>query len=696
MDFFERQDDARKKTKILVFYFILALVGIVLSIYALVVFGLSLTGNAAGRGGYDTGYARAPVAVAFWQPEVFLATAGGVLAVVLLGSGFKSLSLSAGGSVVAKELGGRRIDQNTTDADERKLMNVVEEMAIAAGVPVPEVYLMENESGINAFAAGRTPSDAVIGVTRGCVKLLSRDELQGVIAHEFSHILNGDMRLNLRLIGLLFGILMLSILGRIILRSALFSGGSRSNDGKGNSGFPIMLLGLGLLIIGYIGVLFGHLIKSAVSRQREFLADASAVQFTRNPDGIGGALKKIGGLSQGSRIEDPHAEEASHMFFSNGLKASFSEAFATHPPLSQRIKAIDPSWDGKFPEVALPSMSSSMGSRDNRSGQRRRGDEFGFEGSGEAGLSGLIARAIAEEPAPKRAASRPAAASGDAAGDFMKSVTAGGAVASIGRLDDAQIAMARKIHREFPDDWLRAVRNESGAQALVFALLLAQDDALRSGELEYLAKGVDPLTYETTLYFHGEIHDLHSSRKLALVDLGIPALRRLSPREYERFTDLMKHLISSDRKVNLFEFSLQKIIRRHLDLYFHRTQPPRVRYQTIAPLAEDATVLLSTLAFLGAREEADALAAFRAGAATLEPEIGGKLEVKPGDACGLPRIDAALDRFDAAAPMVKKLLLHACGTTVMADGTVVSDEAELLRAIADTIGCPIPPFIQEA
>jgi Zn-dependent protease with chaperone function len=690
MDFFERQDDARKKTKLLVFYFILAVVGVVVSIYALVVFGLSFTGKPQGSGGYRSG--RPPAKIAVWQPDVFLSTAGGVLIVVLLGSGFKSLSLSAGGSAVAKELGGRRIDQNTTDADERKLMNVVEEMAIAAGVPVPEVYLMENESGINAFAAGRTPSDAVIGVTRGCVKLLSRDELQGVIAHEFSHILNGDMRLNLRLIGLLFGILMLSILGRIILRSSMYSGGSRSSDGKGNGAFPIMLFGLGLTIIGSIGVLFGHLIKSAVSRQREFLADASAVQFTRNPDGIGGALKKIGGLAYGSRIEDPHAEEASHMFFANGLKASFSEAFATHPPLAQRIKAIDPSWDGKFERVNLPSMSSSMGSRDNRSGQRPRGDTFGFENAGTAGLSGLIARAIAAEERTEPAPKRPPAT----AGAPMKPPTAGATIASIGRLDDAQIAMARQIHADFPDDWLRAVRNESGAQALVFALLLAQDDDLRSGELEFLARGTDSLTYQTTLFFHGQLGDLHSSRKLALVDLGIPALRRLSPQEYQRFIDLMQHLISSDRKVNLFEFTLQKIVKRHLDLYFRRTQPPRIRYQAFAPLADDAAVLLSTLAFLGAKEEADALAAFRAGAATLESEIGGRLEVKPGNECGLPRIDEALDRFDAAAPMVKKKLLHACGTTVMADGKVVSDEAELLRAIADTIGCPIPPFIQEA
>ncbi|MEM9478948.1 MAG: M48 family metallopeptidase [Verrucomicrobiota bacterium] len=675
MDFFERQDDARKKSKILIVYFVLAVIGIIAAIYLLLAFGLSMTGDIQ-RSGYNEFEISAPASKSLWNPELLFGTSIGVLAVVLLGSGFKTMSLGAGGSVIARELGGRKLDSNTTDADERKLMNVVEEMAIASGVPVPEVYLMENEHGINAFAAGLSPSDAVVGVTRGCMKLLNRDELQGVIAHEFSHILNGDMKLNLRLIGLLFGILMLSLLGRIIMRTAYYSGSGRSNSGK-NNGLPLLLFGLALMIIGYIGVLFGHLIKSAISRQREFLADASAVQFTRNPDGIGGALKKIGGLSYGSKIVDPHAEEASHMFFANGMAKSFSQAFATHPPLRQRIKAIEPHWDGKFPKVSLPEISSSMDGRHSRG----RGAV--------AGLSGLA------PSAGGTSTGNPSARDQADIEDFFSSMAVAKSIDSIGQISEDQIRAAQSIHREFPENWLHAVHNESGAQALIFAMLLAQDDALRGEELKMLGSSTDRVTYDTTVQLHQEFGDLHSSRKIALIDLAVPTLRKLSPGEYDRFVQIMRHLIASDQKVDLFEFMLQKIIQRHLDIHFKRHPRIRIRYNSISQLADDAEILLSTLAFLGTKKEEKARKAFDAGASEIESAIGGKLDVRSGDECGLQRIDEALNRFELAAPLVKKRLLLACGKTVMADEKIVSDEAELLRTIADTIGCPIPPFVKE-
>ena len=268
-----------------------------------------------------------------WNPQLFLVATVGTLSVIALGSGFKTLELAQGGSTVATMLGGRLVDPTTSDPDERKLRNVVEEMAIAAGVPVPQVYLLPEERGINAFAAGHSTSDAVVAVTAGAVRLLTRDELQGVIGHEFSHILNGDMRLNLRLMGIIFGILCLTVIGRVLLYTR-----SRSSKDKN----PLPLLGLALIVIGWVGVFFGRLIQAAVSRQREFLADASSVQFTRNPAGLAGALKKIGGLEFGSKLEAAHAEEASHMFFGNGMGESFFHMMDTHPPLAERIKAIDP------------------------------------------------------------------------------------------------------------------------------------------------------------------------------------------------------------------------------------------------------------------------------------------------------------------------------------------------------------------
>jgi Zn-dependent protease with chaperone function len=329
MDFFEHQDKARKHTKVLVLYFGIAVLCIIASVYfvSLLIFH-----------GYDASKGPGAPAVPFvlWDFTLFIRVVLGTLGVVLIGSLYKTYALSKGGSVVAESLGGRLVTLDTTDPDERKLRNVIEEMAIAAGVPVPKVYVLDEEAGINAFAAGHAPGDAAIGVTRGCMTLLNRDELQGVIGHEFSHILNGDMRLNLRVMGVIFGIVCLAVVGRVLIYSR---GGDRGRA-------PLMVLGLALMVIGAIGAFFGRLIQAALSRQREFLADASAVQFTRNPAGLSGALQKIGGA--GSKVGSVHAGEASHLFFGNGLGKPFLGAMATHPPLDERIRAIDPGWDGTF------------------------------------------------------------------------------------------------------------------------------------------------------------------------------------------------------------------------------------------------------------------------------------------------------------------------------------------------------------
>ncbi len=338
MDFFAQQARARKNTKVLVVYFVIAVLCIIASVY--IVSLLIFYGTASQEPDSS------PVELVLWDPQLLLYVVLGTLGVVVAGSLYKTLALAKGGSAVAESLGGRLVPADPADPDERKLRNVVEEMAIAAGVPVPKIYVLDDEQGINAFAAGHTPGDAALGVTRGCITLLDRDELQGVIGHEFSHILNGDMRLNLRLMGVIFGIVCLAVVGRILLYS---------RGGRGRN--PLMLLGLALIVIGAIGVFFGRLIQAALSRQREFLADASAVQFTRNPAGLSGALQKIGGF--GSKVESAHAGEASHMFFGNGVGKPFLNALATHPPLDQRIRAIDPDWDGTFESITTGLNSTS-------------------------------------------------------------------------------------------------------------------------------------------------------------------------------------------------------------------------------------------------------------------------------------------------------------------------------------------------
>jgi len=329
MDFFEAQDSAHRHSRTLLLLFLVAVVALICAVYLTLLLALGLF---AGGGGGD--------------PRIFGLVAVGMILLIGGGSAYRTAQLRRGGAAVAEMLGGRRIEAGTSDPAEQRLRNVVEEMSIAAGVPVPEIFVLDAESGINAFAAGHSQHDAAVAMSRGALERLDRDELQGVVAHEFSHILNGDMQLNIRLIGILFGIFLLAVTGRGILR------GSGRRRGKGNA--QIVLMGVALLVLGYIGVFVGRLIQAAVSRQREFLADASAVQFTRNPDGIAGALRKIEG-EVGSRILNHHAQELAHLFFADGMSGAFVRAMATHPPLEERIRRLDPRGTGALrPQTGDP------------------------------------------------------------------------------------------------------------------------------------------------------------------------------------------------------------------------------------------------------------------------------------------------------------------------------------------------------
>ena len=647
MDFFERQDKARKNTKLLVFYFIIAVALIIAAIYfaSLLVFA-GVSANAQRHG--------APPQIALWNPRLFMYAALGTLAVVACGSAFKISQLASGGGGVAQSLGGRLLASNTTDPDERKLLNVVEEMALASGVAVPQVYVLDREMGINAFAAGHSPSDAAIGVTRGCMQLLKRDELQGVIAHEFSHILNGDMRLNLRLMGIIFGILCLAVIGRILIYTR----------GRKN---PLPLLGLALIIVGWVGVFFGRLIQAAVSRQREFLADASAVQFTRNPAGLSGALQKIGGLAYGSRLESPHAAEASHMFFGNGVREVSLHALATHPPLEQRILAIDPQWDGNFPRVALPKRDNVV-------------EEVAPKPRG-AGMPPII-------PFP-----RPHAASLTAAGLTSTSVRTQTVLPNLGNPTPLHLRYAEELRDSLPASVQSAVRDPVAAVALIYAMLLSHDDTTRQEQLSQLVKQTTPTIQGKILDLLPEVQSFAKHARLPLVELAMPALRSLGADEFKQFTRTLKWLIESDRQIDLFEFVLQKILHRHLEPHFTRTRPATIQYYSIKPLIADCAVLLSALAQIGS-PDADAIEkAFRTGVPYLRA-AGFEIVLCSRDKCGLAQIDTALSRLALAVPQIKKNLIEACVHVVGADGVIQEGEAELLRAIADTLDCPIPPFVK--
>lgn len=610
MDFFDKQARAGRKTKWLIAYFFLAVLGIIVTLQ--IVFALLLE-------------------MPLTDPELLGMVAAGVVSMVFLGSVVKSMELSTGGRAVAAMLGGTPVDLNSSEPAEQRLINVVEEMSIASGVPVPEIYVLE-DLAINAFAAGHGPGDTAIGVTRGCIEQLSRDELQGVIGHEFSHILHGDMRLNIRLIGLLNGILFLALIGGFLIRMGIYSPRSSDSDGRSKvAGFAIFVGGgLALYLVGWIGVFFGKLIKAAVCRQREFLADASSVQYTRNPEGLAGALAKIAKFS--SKLESPRAEEASHMFFGNGLGDSWLALLATHPPIEERIQEIAPGFD--------------------------------------------IAAAKARAPIPARR--KPATIVG---GRLAESLLPG----------QPRMAEAAALLSGLPAPARSACRELHGACALVYALLLSDDAKLRERQIS-LIDADDALRAEILSHYAGR-SGLSSAQRLGLVDIAIPTLRHLSHEQYAVFRNRVKLLVEADGQIALFEYTLQKILLRHLDLYFTNATGTAVRYRSLLPILPEAGILLSVLTSVdpGSAEHRDA--AFRSGVTELLVKPSA-FPLERSETFTLLDFDRALDKVALAAPDVKRTILTACGAVVMHDGEVNDEEVEFLRAISDTLDCPVPPFIR--
>jgi Zn-dependent protease with chaperone function len=638
LDFFQHQDQARKASRLLLLYFTLAVIAIVLSVHFAVSF-LLMWVSSDGPEPFD-----------WWQLDRFVVLAGGALLVIAAGSLYKIWRLSDGGHTVARLLGGRPVDPNTSDPAERRLLNVVEEMAIAAGLPVPTVYLLDREEGINAFAAGFTPQDAVLGVTKGTMGLLNREELQGVIAHEFSHIFNGDMRMNLRLMGVLHGILVIALIGYFILRSTVRAASSNRKGGAVLLALP--LLGVALVAIGYVGVFFGRAIKSAVSRQRELLADASAVQFTRNAHGVAGALKKIGGLAQGSLIMSPHAEQASHFFFSDGklgkvrmalAGASHFDFLATHPPLGERIKRIDKSWNGVYPKVEPNAF-------------------------------------VGPEPTP---------APGDKRAAQLFTALPAQLTALIGTLNQVHLDYAKRLLSGIPERVRAAVHDPSAARGVVLALLTSRAPEVRQRQFQNLAGSDELLSRETS-----ELVPLLESSprevRLPLLDMALPALRRLSPAQYQDFMRHVESFVRADRQIDLFEYTLTHVLKRHLEPTFSRTRPPTVEFYALATLRKECAVLLSAVAHAGHKEPEGAQRAFAQGAKELN---GMSLSLVPLEQAGLVGVRNSLARLERLSPKLKKDVMRAFIAASAFDSTITVGEGEVLRAIADSLGLPMPPFL---
>ncbi|MEO7478251.1 MAG: M48 family metallopeptidase [Lysobacteraceae bacterium] len=631
MNFFEHQEAARRTSKRLMLLFAMAVIGIVIAVDFGVMVGLGVLSKSPGQ---ITG-------------ALFLSTII-TLAVIGISSMVRTAGLRGGGGKVAVELGATPVAEDTTDFQYRRLRNVIEEIAIASGVPVPQIYVLEEEAAINAFASGWAPTDAAITVTRGALDHLNRDELQGVIAHEFSHVLNGDMRLNIRLIGILFGILVLAIIGRKVLLNVR---GGRNSKNAG----PVLLIALALLVAGYVGLFFGRLIKAGLSRQREYLADASAVQFTRQTTGIAGALKKVGGLAAGSKLVTPEAEEASHMFFGDGI--GYSALFATHPPLVKRIQAMEPDFNSDVLDklAAGWAMASPDGADEDRA--------LGFDSG-----NGHLPSVHAELP-----------------------IRAAAVIAQVGTPQDNDYQRASVISETIPDALQSASRSLDQAIPLMFALLLDTDTGVRAQQEASIRQRHDDKTLAAANALSAQTANLHPMLRLPLAALVFPVLRRRPRPELDVFIGTVDALAQADGQISLFEYCLACMLHRQLIESLDPSANWSAGRKKLPDAQNEIALLLSVMAHYGQDSRDEAQRAYAAGMNAVLPDtsIG---YAPPAD--GVGALDKAWPVLDALDPMGKSVLIEGLVAAVSLDGKVTVSESELLRTVCAVLHCPLPPMLE--
>jgi len=694
VDFYSRQAAARSHTRWLVVGFLLSLIAVTVAL-DLVLF------TAMGAGSRNELGFRAPVG-----PLVFAALNPGsalfctlvILGTLGLSSAYKSLELRGGGGVVARSLGGVRVGREMSDLKLKRLINVVEEMAIASGVPAPEIYVLEQEPGINAFAAGHTPANAAITVTQGTLDNLNREQLQGVIAHEFSHILNGDMRLNIQLMGWVFGLFIVALIGRFILS---FS----PRDRRGSNG--AVAVGFAVMVLGYVGLFLGRLLQAAVSRQRERLADASGVQFTRNPDGLKDALIKIAALPEGSAIAAPNAEQAAHMFFAEGL----SRMFATHPPLLERIKELDPHFDPRnLPQIAaelerqgaLAAMADAPAGRRPTVGGATGPSTGATVATAATGMRGATGAAAPGMPSPANLATQlsglgrsmtqggpnaavPAAvlAAAGAAG-----LAAAGVAAQVGKPETLHIEQAQAMRLALPESFREFGESTGHAQALVLALLLSRDPAVRDRQMAILSKALGPNNLTVIQQAAPLADDLDPMLRLPALQQIFPALRRATAPQRRALAQIANDLIHADSRLDVFEFCLAKLLETLLNDELQARTPHGI--VSLEDAQSELSVLFVTLAQLGAHDDNSARMAYEAGMSAVFPMRRPPYQ----HLYDWPkRLSDALPRLEDLHPFAKKAAIEGLVKTIVSDDVMTVEEAELLRAVCALVHCPLPPLV---
>ena len=641
MDFFAHQELARKQTRRMLVLFGLAVAALVAATNVVILVGFGIPPDV--------------------RAQAIAVISLGTLAVVGIASLYRISSLRGGGSAVALQLGAIPALPGTGDFTYQRLRNVVEEIAIASGVPMPDVFVLEHEAGINAFAAGYTPADAAITVTRGALDKLTRSELQGVIAHEFSHVLNGDMRLNIRLIGVVFGIVILSVIGRRILVHG--GGRSRSRDTGG-----IAIVAIALLVLGWLGVICARMIKSSIARQREYLADASAVQFTRDSSGIAGALKKIGALSAGSKLEAADREEVSHMLFGDGV--GYSSLFATHPPLLQRIKRLLP----RFDPAELSRISAAW----------ENPVKVGDTDSEIASLAGFAPVEMVGAVANSAGSTLP-----DANAKFA--LDSARVTRQVGNPGDDDRNVANTIARSIPSELREAAETQEQAVALILALALGAGTTARNAGLALLAGRYDTGTLQSVDRLSDSLQKIHPLQRLPLAALAFPTLRRRPRSQLDTLISALAMIIAADGMVSLSEYCLATLVRSQVIESLDPSSHAAIGRTRLPSLASELANLYAIVAQYGHDDDTAAARAFQLGIQEALPMS--VLAYQP-PADWVASLDQALPKLDRLAPAGKELVIAGLVRAVSSDGVVNVSEAELLRTICACLHCPLPPLLQ--
>ncbi len=656
-DFFELQDKARAKTRTLVFYFLIAVILIVVAINFAIWF-------AANMGGFTE------VTISEWPSHHYSwITTAVVLAVIFITSGIQTARLGGGGLAVAKMVGARRVTQNTKDKYERRLLNITEEMSIASGMPMPKVFVMDNESGINAFVAGLKPSETVLVVTEGTLKKLSRDELQGVIGHEFSHIFNSDMTTNVRLMGALAGILVIGQLGYMLMRIMGHSRhgmgySSRSSRDSSNSGvniiFVIVILGAALFAIGYIGLFFGRLIKASISRQREYLADASSVQFTRDADGIANALAHIQIDSNRGLLRNSHAEDMSHMCFDTPVALSFKGWLATHPPLPDRIKAIRPNFSlaDYRPKPNLD--ADFIDTRRSSSTTSHSPFSSGFV------ETNAIASDTAEYQTPNETSTIEI-------------------IEHIGNPSPKNLEVANTILYQIPDDLLQqSSSNGIKAQLVAYSLLIHAEPEDKHEINNILEKQLPQEYFKLLIQWQQQLLPLSGWIRLPLLNHIIPVLQQCSDNELKLFFDTLLQIIKNNRHVNLPEYILYALLKLRLQPSKSQTSIP-----SLVEVKAEIGLLFSLVIQAAYTDPVNASEEYQSVMSRFAIGIFPGMYQQRFNAVITHKAFLQLARL---SPFLKRTIITALGDTINNSGTVSLDEYELLRAICDYLDCPLPPL----